>query len=429
MFYFNRREIKLYLYHLFYIFFMPQNWKRKFTILWIGQFLSLISSSAVNFAVIIWLSLETGSAEVLAFAAIAGLLPQALIGPFAGVYIDCWNRKKTMIFADGFVVFCTLMMSISFYLDNESLLLIYVMLGLRSVGSAFHMPAMQAAIPLLAPQSELLRIAGINLIIQSMSSIAGPALGALVIGLFSIGNVLLLDIIGAFFAITALLFIHIPNPEIAEKSKAGSRQVVYDMKISFKKIFFNKGLSFLFLYSVIGMLCIMPVAVLFPLLTIEHFQGGKFEMSVIEIIWGVGMLVGGGLLGIWKPSISKVIIINIMHIIIGITFTWSGLLSPTQFVFFALLTALGGMATSLYNASFTTIIQEEIRPNMLGRVFSLYYSIVIIPSVIGLLCTGFIADFIGITQTFIILGLIVSIVGIVSFFTPPLMKLGEIVKK
>src|SRR5690606_18430429 len=114
-------------------------------------------------------------------------------------------------------------------------LLIYVMLGLRSVGSAFYIPAMQATIPLLTPQSELLRIAGINQIIQSMSSIAGPALGALAIGLFSIGNVLLLDIIGAFFAITALLFIHIPNPEIAEKSKAGSRQVVHDMKISFKE--------------------------------------------------------------------------------------------------------------------------------------------------------------------------------------------------
>lgn len=149
---------------------MDTNWKRKFTILWIGQFISLISSSAVNFAIIIWLSLKTESAEVLAFAAIAALLPQALIGPFAGVYIDRWDRKKTMIFADGFVALCTLFMSISFYFGYESLPLIYVMLGLRSVGSAFHMPAMQASIPLLAPQSELLRIAGINQIIQQVST-------------------------------------------------------------------------------------------------------------------------------------------------------------------------------------------------------------------------------------------------------------------
>lgn len=404
---------------------MQGNWKRKFIVLWIGQFFSLISSSAVNFAIIIWLSLETGSAEVLAYAAIAGLLPQAIIGPFAGVYIDRWDRKKTMIFADSFVAVCTLVMSVSFYMGNESLLLIYVILGLRSVGSAFHMPAMQAAIPMLAPRSELLRIAGINQIIQSISSIAGPALGALAIGLLSIGNVLLLDIAGALLAITSLLFIHIPNPKVLEKPKAGLRQVINDMKISFKEILANKGLSFLFLYSVIGMFCIMPVAVLFPLLTIDHFQGGKFEMSIIEIIWGVGMLVGGGLLGIWKPKIRKVIIINLMNIIVGITFTWSGLLAPENFVFFVVLTAIGGMAASLYNASFTTIIQEEIRHDMLGRVFSLYYSFSVIPSVIGLLCTGFIADYIGIIQTFIFLGIMVSLVGVVAFFTPSLMRLGR----
>lgn len=404
---------------------MQDTWKKKFTILWIGQFISLISSSAVNFAIIIWLSLETGSAEVLAFAAIAGLLPQAVIGPFAGVYIDRWDRKKTMIFADGFVAFCTLIMSVSFYLGHESLWLIYTMLGLRSVGSAFHMPAMQAAIPMLAPQSELLRIAGINQIIQSVSSIAGPALGALAIGFLSIGNVLLLDIIGALVAITALLFIHIPSPEIAEQAKASFTQVWKDMKIGFHEIFLNKGLLYLFLYSIIAMFCIMPVAVLFPLMTINHFGGDKFEMSLIEIIWGVGMLVGGSILGIWKPNINKVVIINFMNIIIGITFSWSGWLTATQFIFFVILTAVGGVAASLYNASFTTLIQEEIKPNMLGRVFSLYYSLIVIPSVVGLLCTGIIADFIGINQTFIILGLIISLVGIVSFFTPPLMRLGH----
>lgn len=404
---------------------LQHNWKKKFTILWIGQFLSLISSSAVNFAIIIWLSLKTGSAEVLAFSAIAALLPQALIGPFAGVFIDRWNRKTTMIFADGFVAFCTLIMSLSFYLGYESLLLIYVMLGLRSVGSAFHMPAMQASIPLLAPQSELLRIAGINQIIQSVSSIAGPALGALAIGITNIGNVLLLDIVGAVVAIVSLFFITIPNPEIVEKAKVSIQQVWNDMKIAFHEIVLNKGMFYLFLYSIIAMFCIMPVAVLFPLLTINHFNGDKLEMSIIEIIWGVGMLAGGALLGVWKPSISKVIVINCMHILIGITFAWSGLLNPSQFIFFVILTAIGGIAASLYNASFTTIIQEEVKPHMLGRVFSLYYSFTIIPSVIGLLSTGFAADTIGINQTFLILGLLISLVGILSFFTPVLMKLGK----
>src|SRR5690606_3115960 len=91
------------------------SWKKTFAIIWTGQLMSMLSSSAVNFAIIIWLSLETGSAEVLAYAAIAGLLPQALIGPLAGVYIDRWDRKRTMIIADAFVAICTLSMSVLFY--------------------------------------------------------------------------------------------------------------------------------------------------------------------------------------------------------------------------------------------------------------------------------------------------------------------------
>lgn len=141
---------------------MQQTWLKRFILIWIGQFISLISSSAVNFAIIIWLSLETRSAEILAYAVIAGMLPQAILGPIAGVYVDRWNKKLTMMLADSFVAVCTLIMSVCFYLGYESLTMIFIVLSLRSIGSAFHMPSMQAAIPLIAPKSELLRIAGVN---------------------------------------------------------------------------------------------------------------------------------------------------------------------------------------------------------------------------------------------------------------------------
>src|SRR5690606_28824835 len=162
-----------------------------------------------------------------------------------------------MMFADGFVVLCTLVMSISFYLVYESLLLIYAMLALRSVGSAFHMPAMQASIPMIAPERELLRIAGVNQMIQSVSAIAGPALGALAITLLSIGNVLLLDIVGAVVAIVSLLFVYIPDPVVPEKAKASFKQAQSDLRLGFRAILDNRGLTWLFTYSSIATFCIM----------------------------------------------------------------------------------------------------------------------------------------------------------------------------
>lgn len=402
---------------------MKNSWKRTFFIIWTGQFISLLSSSAVNFAIIIWLSIETGSAEVLAFAAIAALLPQTLIGPFAGVYIDRWDRKRTMILADGFIAACTLAMSLLFYFGHFELVFIYGLLALRSVGSAFHMPAMQASVPLLAPASELLRISGINQVIHSVSSIAGPALGALAIGLMDISYVLLLDIAGAAVAIVSLLLVVIPNPARDTTTQTSSRQVLRDMGLGIRAVTENKGLSYLFLFSVLATFCIMPVAVLFPLLTLQHFGGGKFEMSAIEVIWGVGMLAGGTFLGIFKPGFNKVLVINTMYIALGLSLAVSGLLSPTGFLYFAVLTALGGAAASIHNASFTTILQEQVHSSMLGRVFSMYFSIALLPAMIGLVSTGFVADQIGISQTFVILGSVIVFIGIVSFFVPILRRL------
>ncbi|MFD2595776.1 MFS transporter [Sphingobacterium griseoflavum] len=404
---------------------MKTHWKKKFVLIWIGQFMSLISSSAVNFAIIIWLSIEHASAEVLAYSAIAGMLPAAVIGPFAGVYIDRWDRKKTMMLADSFVALCTMVMSISFYMGHESLFLIYLMLGLRSVGSAFHMPAMQAAIPMIAPESELLRIAGVNQTIQSISSIAGPAFGALAISLMPIGNVLLLDIGGAVIAVGSLLFVHIPNPKIAEKAKASFAQVWNDLQGGFREIMHNKGLMWLFLFSTVVTFCVMPIAVLFPLLTLNHFHGGKWEMSIIEMMWGVGMLVGGGLIGLFKPSLGKVLLINCTYIVLGSSLAVSGYLPSGTFLIFAGLTVVGGVAAAVYNACFMTVLQEEVRPELMGRVFSLYFSIAIIPTVLGLLGTGWAADAIGVNYLFIILGSLIAWIGVLSFFSKPLRTLSN----
>ena len=92
-----------------------ENWKKTFGIIWSGQLASILSSSVVGYAIIFWMSIETGSAEVLALAAIAGMLPQSLLGPVVGVYVDRWDRKRTMILADSFIAFCTLILAVLFW--------------------------------------------------------------------------------------------------------------------------------------------------------------------------------------------------------------------------------------------------------------------------------------------------------------------------
>lgn len=399
-----------------------ENWKKVFAIIWTGQFLSILTSILVNFAVILWISMETGSAEMLAWAAIAAMLPQALLGPVTGVFIDRWNRKAIMILADSFIAVCTIIMSVLFWLEVAEMWHIFVLLAFRSVGSAFHMPAMQASIPLLAPQEQLTRIAGVSQIIGSVGNIAGPALGALFITIWDMEYVLLLDVVGAVVACISLLFVYIPNPE---KAEGHTPHVFKEMKEGLMTVLRSRGLSWIFLFSILVTLFLMPVSVLFPLMTLEHFQGNAFQVSLIEVIWGVGALLGGAVMGAKVYKVNRVVLVNLMYLIIGATFALSGVLSPNGFVLFVVLTAIAGVSGAVYNSSFTALVQTHIRPEALGRVFSMFYTFSIIPSLIGLVGIGFFADSLGVTTSFIVCGVVIILIGMVSFTTPSAMRLDK----
>ncbi|MDD4776804.1 MAG: MFS transporter [Fermentimonas sp.] len=401
---------------------MNNNWKRTFAIIWGGQFFSILTSSLVNFAIIIWLSLQTGSAEILAYAAIAGMLPQILIGPFTGALIDRWNRKRIMMLADTFIALCTFILALLFWFDIADLWHIFALLALRSIGSSFHSPAMQASVPLLAPTDQLTRIAGINQIISSVSQIAGPALGAMMITIWDIEYVLIFDVAGALIAVTSLFFVHIPDPEKSENSE---RHIFKEMKEGAMVVLRNKGLSLVFLYSIIILFFIVPISVLFPLMTIDYFNGTEFQAGIIEAIWSVGALAGGAVMGAKVYKVNRVGLINWSYILLGAAFMASGMLSPNGFIWFAVFTGLSGIAGAVYNSAFTGLVQTKIEPAALGRVFSTFYAIALIPAMLGLIGIGFIADNIGLKNSFIISGLTIILTGIIAFSTKSSMKLDR----
>ena len=396
-----------------------KSWKQTFAIIWSGQLVSILSSSIVAYAIVFWMSLETRSAEVLALSAISGMLPQALLGLFVGVYIDRWDRKRTMILADTFIALCTLGLAVLFWLGVAEMWHIYLLLACRSVGSAFHVPAMQASVPLLAPSSQLTRIAGVNQVITSVSDIAGPALGALLLGITSIGNILLLDVLGAIVACTTLLFVRIPNPERTERRPGLWRE----FREGFAAMHAQPGLGGFFAIAIAVWFFIMPVGVLFPLMTLNHFAGGTYEMSLVEIIWGGGALLGGAVMGARNYPISRIVLINLMYLVVGASFLLSGLLPATAFYGFVALTAAAGVSSSVFNASFISVLQTRIEAGLLGRVLSLYRSFGLLPSVIGLLSTGFLAERVGLTTTFVLAGSIICLLGTLAFCIPSIMRL------
>ena len=391
------------------------NWKKKFIIIWTGQLFSILSSSIAQFSIVLWISLKTGSAEVLSFATIAALLPQALLGPFAGVFVDRWNRKWTMIGADSFVALCSGVIALLFYLDIIELWHIYLLLMLRSVGGAFHTPAMKSSVPLLAPEKELMRIAGINQAIQSICNIGGPALGAILLLAFDMSLVMLLDVLGAIIACTALLFVYIPNPK---QENTSARNVLYDMRDGFNVIMRNKGVSWVMVTEVLVTFFVMPMVALMPLMTLKNFSGTAYQVSLIETLFGAGMLAGGALLGVWNPKIRKTLLL-------GAALAFCGILPADGFVLFAALTVAQGIVVPFFSGPFTSLLQTQFKPAYLGRVFSLFDSVSLLPSIIGLFITGFIADSLGIANIFICCGIAIVFTSILMMCIPAVRDLEK----
>src|SRR5690554_3922686 len=119
-------------------------WKRTFFTIWAGQAISLITSAILQMAIIFYLTEKTGSALVLSIASLVGFLPYALLGPFIGVLVDRYDRKLVMIGADLIIAAAGAGLAVAAWYMELPIWLIMLVLCIRSIGNAFHTPALSA---------------------------------------------------------------------------------------------------------------------------------------------------------------------------------------------------------------------------------------------------------------------------------------------
>jgi len=197
------------------------------------------------------------------------------------------------------------------------------------------------------------------------------------------------------------------------------------MGVAMHEIRLRPGLMWMFIFTVFASLAMVPVSTLFPLMTLEHFAGDTYMMSVVEVSWGVGMLAGGGLMSLERFKFNKVMLINAMYIILGGTFALSGFLPAEGYHFFVIFTFIGGIAGAIFWGAFSVVLQSSLDSSVLGRIFSIHNSLIMIPAMFSLMATGFIADSIGVTNAFIIGGVMLVLVGVISGFMPQIREFAK----
>ena len=343
---------------------MIPHWKRKFVLLWVGQAVSILTSMISQYALIWYLTYSTGSAAVLSVATIAAMLPQGLLSPFTGAFADRFDRRVIMMAADGAIGLVSLGLVAAAADGSLTTAAILLALALRSVGSAFHTPCIQAVTPLLAPPEALTRCAGWSQGIQTVSMLLSPALAALLYEQAPLAWVIALDTLGAVFAILGVLLARLPVLRVGD---AGQKLRVWaDTVEGFRVLRSKRWLWELCLICALFSVVFMPVSALYPLMSIDYFQAGTQGAALVETIWSVGMLLGSVVLGFWGGTRNKVYTMLGSVLFLGVTLVLTGLLPPSGFTAFAVLTMLMGLSAPFFNSIFTALIQERWRASTWG---------------------------------------------------------------
>lgn len=403
-----------------------KNWKTPFFLMWSGQAMSLLGSQLVQFALIWYLTKETGSATVLATATLVGMLPQVLLGPIAGSIVDRANRRRIMILADAGIAVCTVVLAALFALGWVEIWHIYALLLLRSLGSAFHAPAFTASTSLMVPKEQLARVQGFNQTLQGGLAIFSAPLGALLLEALPMQGVLAVDVVTALLAITTISFIAVPQPvkKVLAEGEKGTT-VLQDMRAGFRYVFTWPGLMIVLVMATLINFLLTPAFALTPLLVNKYFGGGAPEYATVEAAVGVGVILGGLLLATWGGFKRQVVTAFSGLVALGIGAAAVGLTPATGFGIAIGAFFFMGIVQSIVNGSLGAILQAVVDPGMQGRVFTLTGSAAMAMTPIGLLVAGPLADTLGVQAWYVVGGGLCALMGVVAFFLPSVMKLED----
>jgi DHA3 family macrolide efflux protein-like MFS transporter len=396
-----------------------------FFVLWTGQAVSLLGSQLVQFALIWWLTQETGSATVLAVASLVGLLPRVILGPFIGALVDRWNRRRIMLVADSLIALVSLALAILFFRGDVRIWHIYFVMFVRSVGGGFHGPAMTASTSLMVPKKHLTRIQGLNQTLDGGLNIVSAPLGAILLEWMPIEGILAIDVITALFAIIPLFFIDVPQPEARQELVGKVSTVWQDVRVGFRYMLGWPGLMAIAMMAVVINMLFTPAFSLLPLLVTEHFNGHALQLGAMQSAMGIGFVSGGLILGVWG-GFKRRILTSILGLLgAGLGVLLLGVLPASYFPAAAGAMFIVGVMLPLANGPIMAVLQATVEPEMQGRVFTLLSSAASAMSPLGLSIAGPVADAVGVRVWYIAGGIACTVIGVVGFFIPAVLHIED----
>jgi DHA3 family macrolide efflux protein-like MFS transporter len=298
---------------------------------------------------------------------------------------------------------------------------------IRSLAGGFHGNAMGASTSLMVPVENLTRIQGMNQMLNGGLNVVAAPLGAILLEILPLQGILAIDVITAAFAIVPLFFIHIPQPERIERKipgSAGQPSIWQDFKEGLNYMLGWPGLMIIAVMAVMINFILTPAFSLLPLLVKDYFGGDAIELGWVNSAFGIGVIIGGFLLGIWGGFKRR----KILTTFFGLSGMGAGILvmaqaPPTKILWIVGASLLVGIMQPITNGPIMGVMQASVSPDMQARIFSLLSSLAGGMSPIGLMIAGPVSDKVGIQSWFLLGGILCILMAVSGFFIPAVLNI------
>ena len=395
--------------------------QRNFFLLWVGQFISVIGDWVLFIALPFYTYSLTGSVLATGAMFIVSTLPRLVLGSVAGVFVDRWDRKRTMIMADLLRVVLILMLLV--VRSRDWLWLIYVSSFLESVVSQFFNPAKSAIIPLLVSEKDLLPANSLNGLSDALTRLLGSALGGLLMGWLGLSSVVMLD--AGSFLFSALMITLIVMParlamqpaETHASVKGGFLEVWREWVAGLRLIKRDHLLLMLFIVLGVAFLGDSMITVLIVPLVKTLMGGGAQMLGWLMVAQGIGGLVGGLLMGQFGKNFSSRRISAIGLVITGIVIFVIISIPHSELVFPFM--SIAGLAATIWIVSSETLLQLGTSNQFRGRIFGTLGTTSAMASLVGMLFAGTLADMIGLVPILCISGGLYVLSGVLAWVMLP----------
>ena len=366
--------------------------------IWYAQIVSLLGDFLALFAVISVVSFKlNGTPAEVTGVQIAYMLPLAVLGPLAGVFVDRWPLKPTLVASDliraGLVVLLVL---------STSLWQIYLTLVALSCVSSFFAPAQSVTIRSHVPHEGLLSANALMQIAMMGIRIIGPAAAGALVAAF--GARLCYAVDGVSFVASAALIgsvaiVRPPSPATsAQSANSRIRQIWIDMVEGVRFIVHHAALSFVVMAMAAGLFTIGCFGPLIAIFVRESLHASAGMFGFISATIGVGLMAGTQALRALAHRLSNEAMVLSGLVGIGVGVFLLGALPYVAATFLATFTIGFAFAGIIVPAQ--TLMQQETPPALMGRISSTVMSVVFFAQVLGLVVSGVLGQAIGVRAVF-----------------------------